>query len=166
MFQAIPVRRCNRLCHHAPSLSQAPGRQPPLGGDCDSVGRAARHQGPGDPCHLVRQRDGNHLPRSSLHQSLDPVRGLENTRVQQRRVRSDDQQTSDMLIAFSRYPAKPILSARRVLAWCQPEPRRKLQATLKHARVGDGCRDRSRCQRANARNAAQPPANFISLVPG
>ena len=111
MIQAIPVRRCNRLCHHAPSLSQAPGRQPPLGGDCDSVGRAARHQGPGDPCHLVRQRDGNHLPRSSLHQSLNPVRGLENTRVQQRRVRSDDQQTSDMLIAFSRYPAKPILSA-------------------------------------------------------
>ena len=107
----------------ASAFKQCP-RAPISSGGCDSpagacVALAARHQLPGDPRHLVGERDRRELGRLTLQQRREPagrvVRGAP-ARLPDHRGRADDEQDAQHRIAGPGDPPRPRLAGGRMLA--------------------------------------------------
>ena len=93
------------------------------------------------------------------------VRGRVEVPLDDDTVGPDYQQSPDRLLAHLRRSSELLLSARRVLPWCQAEPGRtipSLSECLGRRRKG---RDSRRNQRTDARHHHKTPRHFILLCP-
>ncbi len=90
------------------------------------------------PCHprqFVRQCN-RYQHFGSAHQHASQPRPLRRAamllRCLKRRHGTDDQQAPQIALPHLRYLAQPCFGARRMLAWCAPDPSRKVASLAEH----------------------------------
>src|SRR5258706_10170718 len=100
---------------------------------------------PGDPRHLVGQRDRDNLERSPSEKLSEPgilLRLL--ARTPQDRMGSDNKNAPEILVALFRDRPELLFAAGRILPRHDPDPRRKITTRPECLRVRDDGGDSSR----------------------
>ena len=122
-------------------------------------------QRPGDPCHLVGQRDRDDLERSPSEKLSEPgifLRLL--ARTSQDRMGSDNQNTPEILVALFRDRPELRFAAGRILPRHDPDPGRKITTRPECLRVGDDGRDGGRAYDADTGDGLEPLARLVRAM--
>src|SRR5438552_11898287 len=135
------LRRIDRLCHHASSLSRKFQRTvrwaKPLRPSAGSSPAGASPPRRCAPSYLLVPPP----PGPSSAQPDYPRIGIGCLRAKQIGACAIDQQPSQILIAAFGYPAQADFAAGRVLSWHETHPRRKLAPAAEIARLHNRRRD-------------------------
>ena len=121
------------------------------------VGPALGQQRPGDPRHLVGQRDRDDLERSPSEKLSEPgilLRLL--ARTPQDGMGSDNQNAPEVLVALFRDRPELLFAAGRILPRHDPDPGRKITTRPKSLRIWDDGGDGRRAYDADAGDGLEP----------
>src|SRR5260370_32424346 len=132
---------------------------------CQKLGRAVGpppcQQRPGDPGHLVGQRDSDDLERSPSEKLSEPgilLRLL--ARTPQDRMGSDNKNSPEILVALFRDRPELPFATGRILPRHDPDPGRKITTRPECLRVRDDGGDGTPAYDANTRDGLEPLTGF------
>src|SRR5262245_13819180 len=113
-----------------------------------------RQDSPADSDHLVRKGDHRDLAVTTF---LDlpkprPERGPVSFQIQERGLRTLDEQLAQVGISTLTDPPEPRRASRRMLAWHEAKPGSHVTPTFKHPTIPDGRDQGRRNQRTHARH--------------